>query len=213
MNVRQPNKEAAARLKQARSLTELPRTIFAKKHKLSANSLAAWENGTSAFSEEVAENLVSILSKEGIKVTSEWIISGKGAGPIDLGLASLQNSNFLPLSISDEEEFIWRATASFKEFYKDSLMLVIFDDSALPFYKPGDHVAGKIIPQEQIAFITDEPLIIELENGGLMLRYIEPTSEQGAYNLKAINSSSVLGPTIFDVKIKRAARINWVFRR
>jgi len=213
MNVRQPNKEAAARLKQARSLTELPRTIFAKKHKLSANSLAAWENGTSAFSEEVVENLASILSKEGIKVSSDWIMTGKGTEPTDLGLSSIQNSNFLPLSISDEEEFIWRATAAFKEFYKDSLMLVIYDDSALPFYRPGDHVAGKIIPHEQLAFITDEPLIVELENGGLMLRYIELTSEPDVYNLKAINPSSVLGSTIYDVKIKRAARINWMFRR
>lgn len=208
---RQPDKEAAARLKQARSLINLPRTFFARKHKISPNSLAAWENGTSLFSQEVAENLASILEKEGIKVSPEWIMLGKGNEP---KVSSLNfNHNFSQLAISDEEEFIWRTTSSFKEFYKDCLVLIMHDDTALPFYRPGDHIGGKIITEDKIPFIEDEPLIVELENGTLMVRYIEQASKVGVFNLKALNQDTIIVPIIKNMKIKRAARINWVFRR
>lgn len=156
---RQPDKEAASRLKQARSLIMLPRTILARKHKISPNSLAAWENGTSSFSQEVAENLASILEKEGIKVSSDWIMSGKGNEPKVSNLNF--NHNFSQPAISDGEEFIWRATFSFKEFYKDCLTLIMHDDTALPFYRPGDHIGGKVIKEDKIPFIEDEPLIVD----------------------------------------------------
>lgn len=213
MSTRQPDKNAAARLRQVRNLTNLARTVFANKYKLSTNSLSAWENGTSPFSEEVAKNLADIFGKEGIKVSSHWIMTGEGARPQALHSKLMQGTNFMDITLSDEEEFIWRATSSFKEFYKECLVIIMHDDTALPFYRPGDHIGGKIISEDKIPFIEDEPLIVELENGTIMLRYVEHTSKTGIYNLKSINQDTIIVPIIKNMTIKRAARINWVFRR
>ncbi|AIL13422.1 hypothetical protein IM40_07825 [Candidatus Paracaedimonas acanthamoebae] len=213
MSTRQLDKNAAARLRQVRNLTNLARTVFASKYKLSTNSLSAWENGTSPFSEEVAKHLADIFRKEGIKVSSHWIMTGEGPKPKALASRLIQGTDSLGIAISDEEELFWRATSSFKEFYKDCLVLIMHDDTALPFYRPGDHIGGKIITEDKILFIEDEPLIVELENGTIMLRYIEPTSKTGFYNLRAINQATIIVPIIKSMKIKRAARINWVFRR
>jgi len=212
LSAKQPNNEAALRLKHARSLTGFARTVFCKRHNMSSNSLASWENGTTYFSEEAARKVAHFLNKDGIDVSFEWIMEGKGAEPVLLEKKG-HAPTLTPSSIADEEEFIWRTTTSFKEFYKDCLILIMIDDTALPFYRPGDHVGGKIIPEEKLPFIEDEPLIVELENGSLMLRYLTKSSEPGKYNLRAINQETIMAPIISDTKIKRAARINWVFRR
>ncbi len=213
MSITQPNKEAASRLKHARSLTGFARTVFCKKHNMSSNTMAAWENGTTYFSEEAAKKISKYLQQDGIEVSSEWIMEGKGTEPFSLDMRGANKTHFIRSSVADEEEFIWRATISFKEFYKDSLVLIMVDDTALPFYRPGDHIGGKVITEDKILFIEDEPLIVELENGSLILRYVEKTSKPGLYHLKSINQNTLMGAQIKNVKIKRAARINWIFRR
>lgn len=213
MSITQPNKEAALRLKHARSLTGFARTVFCKKHNMSSNTMAAWENGTTYFSEEAAKKVAKYLHQDGIEVSPEWILEGKGSEPFTLDMRGIHNTPFIRSSVADEEEFIWRATTSFKEFYKDCLVLIMVDDTALPFFRPGDHIGGKIIPLDQLPFIEDEPLIVELESGSLMFRYVEKTSKPGLYHLKSINQDTVMGALIKNVKIKRAARINWIFKR
>ena len=180
---------------------------------MSSNTMAAWENGTTYFSEEAAKKISRYLQQDGIEVSPEWIMEGKGSEPFAVDMRGVHKTHFMQSSVADEEEFIWRATTSFKEFYKDCLVLIMFDDTALPFYRPGDHIGGKVITEDKILFIEDEPLIVELENGTIMLRYIKPTSKTGFYDLRAINQDTIIIPIIKNMRIKRAARINWVFRR
>ena len=63
--------EQSQRLKQARELTLINRTLFCARHKISINSMNAWETGQTRFSDDKAHLLAQALAKDGVMVSAE----------------------------------------------------------------------------------------------------------------------------------------------
>jgi transcriptional regulator with XRE-family HTH domain len=204
----------SARLKYARELTGLSRTLFCKISNLSLSSVSHWENGEQKYSRQAAEQLTKSLKERGIQVSVEWLMEGVGHEPRAFNEQKDNQSTFNVSAVLDEEEFIWRESTAFAKFYKDCLVHIIPDDSSFPLYKPRDHIGGKIIPQEAISLFKADPFIVELEDGSIMLRYLEETSKVGIYHLRSINQATVMTkPLIKNVRIKHAAPVIWFRRR
>ena len=203
---------AAARLRYARELTGLSRTLFCKKYDLSHSSLAQWEQGVKNFSKNAAKRIAECLLERGVQVAPEWLLTGEGPEPTTMDLKVFQSDNLGKLSFVDEEQLIWREASAFKNYYKESLTLHINDDTAYPHYVPGDFVGGKIISENELPLYENKPLLVKCE-GVIKLRIVEQGSKPGLYTLTCLNQSTLWDkPILKNIKIEQVAPIIW-FRR
>jgi len=84
----------------------------------------------------------------------------------------------------------------------------------LPMFTPGEIVAGNIINPNEIDILLNEICLVQTENHGLLLRRIQKGSEEGCYNLLAINTQANLTmPVIYNAKIIAAASVSWIRRQ
>ncbi len=203
---------ASVRLRYARELTGLSRTLFCKKYDISHSSLAQWEQGVKKFSHNAAKKIAEYLLDRGVQVTSEWLMTGEGPEPQMMNLKALQSNNLGSMRFLDEEQLIWREATAFKNYYKDSLTLFLNDDTAYPLYVPGDFVGGKIINETKIPLYEKKPLLVQYE-GIIKLRIVEQGSKPGLYTLTCLNQLTLWDkPVIKNIKIEQVAPIIW-FRR
>lgn len=197
------------RLKMARELTNISRTLFCQRHKISLNSMNAWETDHARFSEEKANLLCETLEQDGVIVNKEWLITGQGDVPYFKDVATRNRET----SFGAEDDEIRFEANRLKHFYGQCFIYHIHDDSAMPFYQPGDIVGGVPINQPIFEHIKGQLCIVELINGAKVIRRIDDYKADDSWNVSCINIySQIANQQNVNLKLKAIAPIIW-FRR
>ena len=110
-------------------------------------------------------------------------------------------------SINDEILF-------FKRLHEHSVTFVVEDDSMLPFYKPGDHVAGIKCDEADIKKIIGMDCIALTKTNQMVLRNLQAGPRENSYNLVCANfQSSIKDKILYDVQVISIAPVIWIRRR
>ena len=200
--------EQIQRLKQARELTLINRTLFCARHNISINSMNAWETGQTRFSEDKAQLLAQALAKAGVRVSAEWLMTGVGDEPVVQNIA-LEDVK----AYTTEDDIIGHEIALIKQHYQPCFIYTIHDDSCLPLYQPHDVVGGMLLAEPILEKLKGQICIVELMNNAKVIRRIDDYKGDNVWCLSVINSQSQLSnQQVVDLQLKAIAPIIW-FRR
>lgn len=211
--------ERGARLKSALSLAGFNASGFSKKYAdINLNSLHAWVSGSRLLTKDAAQKISHGLRKEGWMCSSNWLLEGTGLAPTPLDQVN-RHLKVLPPVKSDskntplEEDLrIAKESLFFRELNPESDVIIVEDESMIPYFSPGDMVGGMYIEDgSKTSCLFGQPCIIENEEGDRLLRFLHKGLPKGRYTLVASNPGSSSLPEI-NVKIKRIAPVLWVRR-
>jgi hypothetical protein len=214
-------KARAKRIREIRDALRLSRPKFAEKlnevlsaRKVLAKSLIPqgtlqnWEEARfGGLSQKGAKLLVKGLYLLGTECTVEWLMYGTGNPPLIIFSNGLQQPK--------EEKIITQELKLFYQLNPNAIDVIIADDSMLPRFLPGDHVAGRRYFEEDIDIAIGEPCIIHThENSSILVRILQPGNIEGLYTLSCTNPSNYVERSILEnVKLFSAAPILWIRRK
>ncbi len=222
----------AQRLKTLRNMARLTRDEIETKHSLSAATLKAWENGMAPITEKGIRRCIEIYRKEGVLLTRDWVLEGKGLPPqisVEIGryFASMHDYPLHPLRpeqqqiyandtdintnyVVDDQIGMVREASYFKELYKDAVLMIVADEDMGPVYQPGDYIAGKFRYGADMETILGNDCIVRLPSGEDILRRVFKGQIKDRYNLACINPApTAQNPILFDVEILAVAPVIW----
>lgn len=131
-----------SRLRQLRRLCSLSRPIFCQQHSLSFSTYRSWENNTGTISTKSLQRLLSAFSREGILVSNEWILTGRGLPPT-LAKADLININLVDQKIDKQYESpIQLEVDAFIKNNSNSIVTMASQDYPNLKIKRGDLIGG-----------------------------------------------------------------------
>lgn len=201
----------AKRLRCLRKLTGHSRKYFSQTYQLSSGTLQNWETGRfGGLTEKGAHLMLSLLKRESIYCSFEWLMYGSGPGPQTVSTETALDD---PLQMpKDSSKTLQTEYEAFKTLYGHTLKIVIQDDAMSPEFNIGDWVAGRIVKPEAIEYLVGHDCIIETEHYGQLLRHIKQhKAHQNTYHLIAHNfNTTVEKPCLYDVKIIQAAPVAWI---
>lgn len=208
------DKTPAERLHAIRMQLKLSRGAIFKTHGLSIDTLKAWESGKLKLTEKNLDRCINIYRKEGIVVSKSWILSGEGLDPKlsqDLGkyfsnVATIQN-----ISSENDTILIMKEADFFKATTKNAIILLVSTEEMLPYYAPGDYVAGRFKPIEQIELAIGKDCIILTKSGEKYFRRLAKHHTGNSYNLVCHNPiwGSTSEPVMYNVEIAGIAPVIW----
>jgi DNA-binding transcriptional regulator YiaG len=204
-----------ARLKYIReNLVKLSRSEVSKKHGLSPDTLAAWENEKIQVTEKGLERCIKIYNSENLLVSKEWLLTGEGLSPnfsFDLNRYFKNYSATTEAGNLDDGLLLAREIEYFRSLTNNSITALISNEDMLPLYSRGDHVGGRLRDREHVGECIGKDCIIRLPDGATYIRRIANGKNEGHYNLACLNphSDDNPEPVIFNVKIESAAPIIW----
>jgi transcriptional regulator with XRE-family HTH domain len=203
------------RLKYVREkLLKISRADVAKKHGLSADTLAAWENEKNPLTEKGLDRCIKIFNAENLIVSREWILTGEGIHPnftFDLSryfkTIPAENSN-QPV---DDAILLAREIEFFRSLSSDSVTGLIANADMLPLYAQGDHVGGRFVYGDDIESCIGKDCIVHTKDGAVFIRRVVKNINNKSYNLVCLNPewNGNPEPVMFDVEIEKAAPIIW----
>lgn len=204
------------RLKYVReALLKISRADVYKKHGLSQDTLAAWENGKIQVTEKGIERCIKIYNSENLMLSREWLLTGEGLGPqfsFDL------NRYFKTANTEESSEklednvLLAKELDFFRSSTKSSVTGIISSDDMLPLYSRGDHVGGRFRYGNDIENCIGRDCIIKSKDGGIYIKRLAKGSEPNKYNLSCLNpnwNDWNSEPVLFNVEIECAAPIIW----
>ncbi len=180
--------ERGKRVKRCRNIANLSREEMCDERGLNLNTLKGWELGKhGGLSEKGAKKIVARIARAGVKCSVSWLLTGFGEPP--MLLHDLVMPEEKPNIAHAEETQIKNELAYFLgSLDKDhASTLKIMDEGMLPFYTPGDYVAGTKRYDEEIMTCLGLIGIAELSNGRCLLRKLRKNPTENRYNLIAIN--------------------------
>ena len=181
------------------------RREFALKIKIPATTLQNWEGGLfGGLSEKGANRLINTLQKEGFNCTVEWLLYGIGDSPLEMYEFQTKPSS--------EQTIITQELKFFLKLNPDAISAIISDNSMLPCYVPGDHVAGKRYFGDDIQKAINSICIIQPMSGNILVRKLELGSKKGHFTLKCTNEKFKNYSIINDVQLLFVAPIIWIRR-
>lgn len=203
------------RLKHIRSLLRVSRAYLQEKHGIPEVTLKSWENSTTNISKAGAERCVEIYLKEGLIVSSDWVLEGAGLEP----KATISVSHYFAtpstqdLPVEDDELAMLRDANAFKESYPNAVVMIVSNNDMQPFYKAGDYIGGKMRFGTDISDSTNKDCITYLKNGERFFRRLIKNNI-GGYNLTCLNPSlDTPEPVLYNVDIEGVAPIIWHRRK
>lgn len=197
----------AQRLRIARTLAGIPREAFCKKYGISLYTLRSCELGQLAVSYKTAVKVTKALEQEGVFCTTEWIMEGKGSYPMVLQ----RREKFKTLCSFSEEQEILREVDFFRKENMPSVILEIIDNAMFPFYKEGDIVGGKIIPDPNQ--LLGKICLIEIHPAFYVLRKFSKDLKTNFWILSALNlETRISDPVLRLDKILSVAPVLWLRR-
>lgn len=210
----------AKRLKRLRVLADLSRPELCKLMGINGNTIAGWEVGRyGGLPIKGAKKVLSAVSGYGVQASIEWLMYGIGNGPSlfpDFKQASKEKEACVTESIrlDSEEKKIIEDLLLVRTQYKHVADCIIQDDGMLPIYLPGDYVAGIKRFKIDIESTVGVSCIVQLENGGILVRKVQKGLEQNHYSLFCINhDTTVKLPVIQDVQLVSSAPVIWLRRK
>ena len=182
------------------------RKEFCKLANMSYNSLTSWENTKiEKIKPDGAQKIINIFKTLGANCSLEWLLYGKGESPSFVEIPPPTPD----YRLTDEEK-IYKELNYFKTLHLNSVFLMVTDTSMIPFYEPGDIVAGiKKIPGSEDQFFINRCCIVENNDGIKLIRNINLGDTQNTYSLSALEANTLHFPTFSNMTISYAAPIIW----
>ncbi|MBX9838413.1 MAG: helix-turn-helix domain-containing protein [Silvanigrellaceae bacterium] len=136
-------KNITERILYLRNLTKLSRADMERKYDLSQETLKAWEYGKNNINSNNIELLLNIYRNEGILVTKEWVITGKGLIPDSVLKMNKEKEEGTFTFLMDEPFQMEREIKFLLNLNPDYVSLKINDDSMSPKFLNDCIVIGK----------------------------------------------------------------------
>ncbi len=192
-SIEKGNRLKSLRIKLGYSIHE-----FSKLTKIPEPTLYSWEKGRSSLSLKGAKKILKNVEPNNEKRLLFWLINGE-----EEILGNL-NKNIL------EEILILQDVNYYLKSRDDSIVMIILDDSMLPFLSPGDYVGGIKKTGAEISNLVGKWCIVETKEGSLYARQLEKGSEPGLYTLKPLSPEHDVS---CDQPLNFAASISWIRKR
>lgn len=194
----------ARRLKSARLMTGLSAEHFSKQCELSASTLRGWERPHSrqGLTIKGAQLLSQGFNKLGVKCDSTWLLYGVGDGPKLIRTNEINSGNNFEANIMKE-------ACLFEKINKNSITLLLPDDSMLPTYKCNDVVGG--IKSNFFNTLINQNAIVKIKNDKrIFVRTIIQSKFSDRFDLMCLNFNYPFENNfIKSVDIEFAAKIIW----
>ncbi|MBS0186238.1 MAG: helix-turn-helix transcriptional regulator [Proteobacteria bacterium] len=171
---------------------------FSKLTKIPEPTLYSWEKGRSSLSLKGAKKILKSVEPSNEKRLLFWLMNGE-----EEILGNL-NKNIL------EEILILQDVNYYLNSRDNSVVMIILDDSMLPFLSPGDYVGGIKKTGSQIPKHIGKWCIVETKDGSLYARNLEKSCEADLYNLSPLMTNY---ETMEAQSINFAAPISWIRKR
>lgn len=186
------NEDASAeargeRLRKIRNLANLSRKEICDSEDLNLNTYKGWELARfGGLPVDGASRVTQRVAKENVICSVEWLLYGIGQEPY-----LLPHSN--KFNTLDSNTLILKEILVFQSFYPDATFTEIQDDALVPLYMPGDYVAGIKVYGNNISNVINQPCIIGLKNGDVLVRHLRLGQNHNQFQLVAsnINSTSI----------------------
>ena len=201
------------RIKTARRLLGCSRRAFEEQFGIPAATLQAWEDEKYEIPVKGLVRFIEALHKAGLETTQDWFVRGTGFPP---QLMANQEQNITPSQIFNEginlseDEIILREVSYFEQINRNSLVIMVSDDTMEPIFGMGDYVGGNLVPGKFAFQYVGTICIIRLKNGEIYVRKLKYGSKTDSYNLVSINLETNLDHAfLLDCKIATLAQIVW----
>lgn len=208
-------KTPGERLKYIREkLLKLSRADVHKKHGLSPDTLAAWENEKIQISEKGIDRCIKIYNAENLIVSREWLLTGEGLSPnfsFDLNRYFTTLVTDEPSEKVDDNILLAKEIDFFRSLTPNSITGLIPGEDMLPTYSRGDHVGGRFRYGKDIDNCIGKNCIVKTKDGAVYIRRLARNPSGKGYNLVCLNPEwdGNPEPVIFGVEIECAAPIIW----
>lgn len=169
------------RLRKIRNLANLTRKDLCNNEELKLNTYKGWELARfGGLPIDGAERVISRVAQEHVVCSAQWLLYGKGQEPYIVPQISVgANPN--------EQELILKELHLFQGLYAHAIYTAVADDTLLPHYSCGDYVAGIKLYDQHIVAALNQLCIVELDDGRILVRYVEAADEKEHYQLVASN--------------------------
>lgn len=207
-------KERAQRLRQVREYLRYTRAKFCEKYVaygITPRTLESWELATwRGLTLDGAERLVKIFQdEEGIPVTIEWLLFGKGDSPITH--KKKPEFDFFDKNDLPEYALIAQELQMFHRHNQNAVDTVVNDDGLAPLLIPGDYVAGIRYVDKDIEKAVGKICIVQLPAGNVLIRFVVAGKSNELFTISCLNQkTSALDPLLSDIELFSAAPILWV---
>ncbi len=197
-------KDISTRLKKIRTLAKLSRADIARKYSVSQETLKAWEYGINQVNNNNVDLLLNIYRNEGILVTKEWLVLGKGEDPKSTFNKEIPSQNF----IMDEPFQMQREISFLLNLNPDYIALKVTDDSMAPKFISDCTVIGKKRFADEINKVLGRDCIIKIKGKSEIIFRRLGLDENNRYILSILNPIDLIEePIIIAKEIEFAAPI------
>jgi len=210
----------ARRLRRIRNMANLSRKQMCSDPSLNICTYKGWEVARyGGLPIDGAERVAKRVAEEGVVCSVEWLLYEIGQGPYiipDFNKAKLDKTKTTPKNISlpSEEERIVQEILVFRQYFPEVIDYQIADDGIIPFYAPGDFVAGSKCFGEKINTLLNQYCIVQTTDGKILVRFLKAGSAPNKFMLLCTNSqTTVNNPTLYDVELASAAPILRHYRK
>lgn len=170
------------RLRKIRNLANLTRKDLCNSEDLKLNTYKGWELARfGGLPIDGAERVIARVAQEHVICTAQWLLYGKGQEPYIVPQISLSSN-------PNEQELILKELYLFQSLYAHAAYTAIADDALSPDYRCGDYVAGIKLYDQHIAAALNQVCIVELDDGRILVRYVQAADEKEHYQLVASNN-------------------------
>lgn len=180
---------------------------------ISEASIENWEYARySGLTERGAKRIENASQKMGINCTAKWLLYGIGKGP-DVHIWASANKPKDNVPELSQEEIITEELQLFHRLNKHAIDFIIQDGSMLPFFQPGDYVAGIQHFDKDFGKAINQICIVKTMMGDISIRILKAGTEQGYYSLHCTNQNKSASLNIENIKLFSAAPILWSRRK
>lgn len=200
------------RLKYIRGLLRLSRLYIQEKYGIPEVTLKSWENEKVELSISGIQRCIDAYLKEGVIVSSDWILKGIGMPPkssqIITSYFSYPSLDFDKTNEDDELQMI-KEVDFFQKSYNDAVIMTVSNNEMSPYYYPGDIIGGRFRFLTEIETAIGRNCIILLDTGERFFRRLVK-NKSGSYNLTCLNPEiDTIEPVMYNVKLECVAPVIW----
>jgi transcriptional regulator with XRE-family HTH domain len=194
----------AERLRRLRNMANLTREILCNIPELNASTYKGWEIGRfGGLSVTGAKHVIKRVAEEGVICSLDWLLEGKGNGPFVVSTAFSKEKH-----LNNNINSILQEIIVFQSNFSEGIFLKIQDDSNLPLYNIGDHVAGIKKYKDDIQTLINQICIVQTTDNELLVRQLLKGETKDTYTLVCTNlENNIKKPVLYNIRILSAAPI------
>ena len=196
-----------------RKMMDLSREAVRERYGIARGTLQNWESARfGGLTEKGAKIILKAAHAEGIECNLQWLLHGVGPNPSFTHKQDAPSRAAHHACIGSEQEMqnISDMLNLFRNHHPDAIDMVVQDDTMLPYYTPGEYVAGNRRYRQEIESVTGKVCIVQTIEHGQLLRYVKQGDELGLYHLISFNhDTQTPRPTVYNVELLSAAPIIW----